>query len=360
MNVAINPLNPKEVFLSADWRSAWSGDGGLTWSERERGADISCITDIRFSKGRVYVTAMDEGTLVTEDNGKKWRQLWPLKYNADVSGHYWRVAVDNINGVDRIITTMSPWNAKLRRVVYSEDGGKTFKDTASGLPDYIVTPNTMWGQGHPHALAVDPKNPKVVYLGIDGDPAAGKMGGGVFKSEDGGHNWKQLANQPGSRRMFFGLAVDPTDSKRIYWGACAERGGLYRSEDSGVSWIRVFDKDQWLFNVLVTGDGTIYCPGKNLWRSTDHGKTWQQLTKLNDNRTILGLETDPRDPKTVWFSTTTWNDSAEGAVYKTRDGGVTWQEITGNLPHKKPQILRFNPETQELWAGHVGLYKIKQ
>jgi len=353
MNVAINPRNPKEVFISSDWRASWSGDGGLTWQERERGADISCITDIRFSKGHAYATAMDEGTLVTENNGKTWRQLWPLKYIPETSGHYWRVAVNTVNGVERIISTASPWNTKLRRVVYSEDGGKTLRDTTSGLPDYIVTPNTMWGQGHPRALAVDPNDPQIVYIGIDGDPSEGKMGGGIFKSEDGGINWKQLPNQPASRRMFYGLAVDPTDSNRIFWGSCGNNGGLHRTEDGGASWKNIFNKEQWIFNVLVTKEGVIYCPGNQLWRSTDHGNTWTQVTHFTAPKQIMGLEVDPRDPKTVWLS-------SDNGVFKTTDDGTTWQEITGNLPYNKPQILRFNPETNELWAGWVGLYRIKQ
>ncbi len=353
MNIAINPWNPKELFISADWRSAWSGDGGLTWSERERGADISCIADIRFTKGRAYATAMDEGTLMTENNGKKWRQLWPLKYDADLSGHNWRVAANTINGVDRIISTVSPWNTTARRVISSEDGGKTFKSTTAGLPDYKVTANTMWGEGHPRALAVDPNNPKIVYMGLDGDPSPGKSGGGIFKSEDGGQNWKQLASQPASRRMFYGLAVDPTESNRIFWGSCGTNGGLHRSEDGGVTWKNVFNKEQWIFNVLVTKEGVIYCPGNQLWRSTDHGNTWTQVTRFPKPAQIMGLEADPRDPKTLWLC-------SNNGVFKTSDGGITWQDITGNLPYRKPQVLRFNPETNELWAGCVGLYKIKQ
>ncbi len=360
-NVAINPLNPKELFLSANWRPCLSEDGGLTWNERCRGADISCITDIRFSKGRTYVTAMDEGTLVSEDNGKSWRQLWPLKWQPDFSGHNWRVAVNEINGVDRIISTVSPWEQNhANRVSISSDGGKTFKATTAGLPDYIVRDNTMWGSGYARALAVDPNNANVVYLGMDGDAAAGKSGGGIFKSEDGGATWKQLPNQPASRRIYYGLAVDPTDSKRLYWGACGTNGGLHRSEDGGQTWKQVFANEQWIFNVMVAKDGTVYCPGQNLWRSTDHGATWQQLTKFNNGRAIVGLETDPRDPKTLWISTTTWDGSNNGAVYKTIDGGATWQDITGNLPYVKPQILRFNPATNELWCGFVSLNKLKQ
>lgn len=360
MNITFNPTNSKELFISSDWRAAWSGDGGTTWHERARGADISCITDIRFSKGRVYTTAMDEGTLVSEDNGKTWRQLWPLKYLPDTSGHYWRMAVNTIDGVDQIVSAASPWNTPLRRVVFSADGGKTFADTTSGLPDYVPTANTMWGQGHPRALAVDPNDPRIVYLGLDGDATEGKTGGGIFKSEDGGATWKQLPNQPASRRMYYGLAIDPTDSKRIFWGACADNGGVHRTQDGGKSWERVLDKEPYVWNVLVTKEGVIYCSGRQLWRSTDHGATWTCLTRLETDRSVVGIEVDPRDPKTVWISQTTWNGSDAGGVYKTTDGGVTWKNITGNLPHRKPQILRFNPETNELWSGWVGLYKIKQ
>ena len=169
-----------------------------------------------------------------------------------------------------------------------------------------------------------------------------------------------MASQPRSRRMYFGLAVDPTDSRRLYWGACGDHGGVHRSEDGGATWQSVFTGETWVFNLHVTADGTVYCPGKNLWRSTDHGKTWKQLTKVKNDHVIVGLETDPRDPKTVWYAGTTWSGDVEGGVFQTRDGGATWQEITGNLPYRKPTLLRFNPATDELWAGGVGLYKIKQ
>jgi photosystem II stability/assembly factor-like uncharacterized protein len=112
--------------------------------------------------------------------------------------------------------------------------------------------------------------------------------------------------------------------------------------------------------VVATADGTIYCSGRQVWRSTDHGKTWKQLTKLTENRAIVALEINPRDPKTIWFSAATWGLASVGEIYKTVDGGDTWTDITGNIPFVKPLVLRFNPETNELWAGWVGLYKIKQ
>jgi len=361
-NIAINPLNPQELYISANWRPCLSADAGRTWTERVRGADISCIYDIAFRGGRTYASAMDEGTLMSEDQGQTWRQLWPRKYDAATSGHNWRLALTDNNGVERIISTVSPWDTKYPpRVIVSEDGGKTCKVITAGLPDYVIQRNTMWGTGYPRALAVDPKNSRVVYLGIDGDAGDGKPGGGVFKSEDGGYHWKQLPQQPTSRRAFFGLAVDPTDSQRIYWGACGDKGGLYCSPDGGASWHHVFANESWLFNILVTADGTVYCPGKNLWRSTDHGASWKQLTHFAAaNRVLVALEADPRDARTLWIGATSWDGSSDGAVYKTTDGGATWQDITGNLPYRKPIRLRFNTATNELWAGGVGLFKIRQ
>jgi photosystem II stability/assembly factor-like uncharacterized protein len=361
-NITLNPLNPKELYIAANWRPCHSGDGGLTWAERVRGADISCIYDVRFFKGRTYASAMDEGVLVSSDNGGLWHALWPLKYDDELGGHYWRLAISDNKGADRIVSACSPWNTqKPSRLVVSEDGGKTFKRAAAGLPATNPHANTMWGTGVPRAMAADPKDPKTLYLGIDGDPSNGKEGGGVFKSTDGGNTWAALPSQPGSRRMFFGLAVDPTDSKRLYWGACGTGGGLWRTEDGGASWQHVFKNEQWVFNVHVAADGTVYCPGNNLWRSTDHGKSWKQLTKFPfSSRIIVAVETDPADAKRLWFATTTWGGEASGDVYETCDAGATWQEITSDLPYRKPMLLRYNPDTHELWAAGVCLFKCKR
>jgi len=355
-NLAINPQRPGELFIAANWRNAFSADGGRTWEQRDRGADITCATDLRFVGSRIYVTAMDEGLLASEDNGSTWRVLCPLKYSTELSGHQWRVHVSP--SAERIVSTCSLWEKPLNCAVVSDDGGRTFTTHAEGLPPRRPTANTMWGEGYARALAADPTDPNVLYLGIDGDPVPGQsQGGGIFKSTDGGRTWAPLPAQPGSRRVFYGLAVDPTNPRRLYWGACGAGGGLYRSDDGGASWSHVFKNEVWVFNVAVSPTGVVYCPGANLWRSDDHGATWRKLTSFEGSVSIVGLEINPKDDRVLWLSRVTWGTGAVGSVHESRDGGATWSDITGDLPYVKPIVLRFNPATDELWAGGVGLFK---
>lgn len=359
-NIAINPRDGKELFISANWRCPYSTDGGVTWTERDAGADISVITDVRFHKDKIYVTVMDEGTLVSDSAGKTWKQLWPLSHVRGFSGHNWRVAIDEVNGKERVIATVSPWDDGSQSTVRSEDGGATFKIVKDGLPTQRLKKNTMWGRGYPRALAVDPNDPNVVYMGLDGDPESGNTGGGIFKSTDGGASWSQLANQPGSRRVFYGLAVDPTDSKRIFWGACGAGGGVWLSEDGGNSWKNVFANENFVWNIHIATDGVVYATGAQLHRSTDHGKTWKKLTNFPQGMSTVGLDIDPGDPKKIWVSNISWANTAVGGIHKSIDGGATWNEITGDIPFVKPMVVRFNPKTRELWAAGVGLYKTKQ
>ena len=387
-NLAVNPGNPSELFVSANWRTAFSPDGGVTWEERDSGADITCVTDIRFLGDKTYVTAMDEGLLVSADQGGSWRQLVPRKYDAATSGHEWRVIVwEGPGGATNIVATNSPWNAAGNAALVSPDGGASFIQCRGGLPEKRPRLNTMWGEGYARALAADPRTPQTLYLGIDGDPEPGRSepgrsepgrpepgrsepgrsepgkeetGGGIFKSLNGGKTWKRLAAQPASRRGFYGLDVDPTDPRRIFWGACGDNGGLHRSEDGGETWRRVFKEETWVFNAGVSASGAVYSLGSNVWRSVDHGNTWKRISGFSDGLAIVGLAIHPADDNVIWISKVSWGEDSGGGVYKTVDGGVTWTEITGDLPNRKPLVLRFNATTSELWAGGAGLYRISQ
>jgi photosystem II stability/assembly factor-like uncharacterized protein len=367
-SIVLDPADPDQVFIAANWRNVFSADGGRTLEERSTGADNTCHTDIRFLGGRTYVTAMDEGLFVSDDAGGVWRQLVPHKYEPLVSGHFWRVLAAPSGGSTRVVTTCSPWTSGsdpriANRVFVSEDGGGSFAMTTAGLPDHVPHANCVWGRSYPRALAADPNDPQVLYLGMDGDAEpAGRAGGGVFRSADGGRSWTRCPGQPGSRRMFYGLAVDPTDSRRLFWGATGKDGGVWRSQDAGASWELVFRNETWIWNLEVTASGTVLAAGKNLWRSGDHGRTWKAVTSFptTEAPVVVGIALDPADEQRLWISRTTWLAGGQGGIYRSCDGGASWQDITGDSPYRKPLILRYNPATRTLWAGGAGLYKLQQ
>ena len=361
-NISLSPADPDRVHMAGNWDPCMSHDGAKTWFESVKGADITCFHDIQHLGRATYGAAMDEGTCVTFDGGKTWKALAPKKWTAGLSGHHWRVLPQKLkDGRTRVICTVSPWahghdfNVKL---IVSEDGGKTFEE-AKGLPDYRTHANTMWGEGHGRAISADPTNPDIIYLGIDGDPEKGNAGGGVFKSTDGGHNWKQLPNQPGSRRMMYGIKVDPSNPKRIVWGACGNTAGVYVSENGGESWTKAPGLNDWIFNVEVTPKGTIYAGGNQLYRSDDHGKSFRAVTKLS-GVTAVGIAVDPADENRVWISASTWDGNKAGGIYESLDGGKTWKDITGDIPYTKPLVVRYNAETKELWAAGPAAFKTKR
>ena len=360
-NISLSPANPDRIHMAGNWNPAMSHDGGKTWFESARGADITCFHDIRHLGENTYGAAMDEGSFATYNRGETWKALFPLKWQAGMSGHHWRILPQKLkDGRVRIISTVSPW-AHGRdfpvKVIVSEDGGKSFTE-AKGLPDYRTHANTMWGEGHGRAIAADPVNPDVIYLGIDGDPEKGHNGGGIFKSVDGGRNWRQLPNQPGSRRMMYGLAVDPSNPKRIVWGACGATSGVYVSEDGGESWQKAQGLSDWIFNVEVTKKGTIYAGGNQLYRSDDHGRTFKTVSAFKPG-TAIGIAVDPANEDRVWVSVSTWDGNSGGGIYETVDGCKTWTEITGDIPYRKPLIVRYNETTRELWAAGPAAFKIK-
>ena len=358
----IDPFNADIFYYTDSWGIWRTDDAGLTWHEKIKGAPNTSGSDLSIDEeGNIFVATMDDGLLLSKDAGKKYQPVLPTEgFVKNISGHVWRVLSQPKSG--RIVATASPWHEKTNRVFWSDDRGKTFT-AASGLPVDRPKKNTMWGSGYPRALTADPFDENRLYLGIDGDD-----GGGFFVSSDGGKNWQRTIHQPGSLRVYNGLATDPTRKDRLVWGACGKGGGVYRTEDGGESWENVLPKMSWVFDVRFSKSGKIFAAGADgkpaIYASSDHGNSWKCLYHADFADAMDALAVDPSNEDHLYAGLVSWGEKAAGRVLYSPDGGMTWKDITGSLPDSTgPAANVFDPREGYLYtllyAGSVYKTKIE-
>lgn len=232
----------------------------------------------------------------------------------------------------------------------STDRGETWTHVA-GLREHPSRPEWQPGAGGLilHSIALDPRNPEHMWVGISSV--------GTFETTDGGTTW-QTRNK-GVRADFYPgpapdygqcvhkLLVDPTDPERlIQQNHC----GVYRSDDSGASWTEITNnlpsdfgfpmsvspsQPDTLWVIPHTGPefGRHMIDGHAaVWRSRDRGDSWEQLdTGLpgeNAYVTVLreAMATDRLDPVGVYFGTST------GQVFASPDEGDHWRLVADFLP----------------------------
>ena len=208
-------------------------------------------------------------------------------------------------------------------------------------------------------VAVAPSNPDIVYVasgeGIQRPDLS--VGNGVYRSSDGGRTWVHLGLAEG--QQIGGLSIDPHDPDRVFaavlghpYGPNPDRG-VFRSTDGGKHWEKVLYKDENTGAVQVTIDPVnpqvIYAdlwagrqgpwengawngPNSGLFKSTDGGTTWRQLTQgLPDpgqGLSRIGFCIAPSDP-TRLYATVAANASY-GGIYRSDDAGETWKKLNSD------------------------------
>jgi photosystem II stability/assembly factor-like uncharacterized protein len=258
----------------------------------------------------------------------------------------------------------------------SDDYGRTWNPIFDSQPTQSIG-----------AIAVAPSDPNVVYA------ASGEglrrpdlsVGDGIYKSTDAGKTWQHLGLSDG--QQIPALAIDPHDPNRVYaavlghpYGPNEERG-IYRSTDGGVTWKQVLAKgpdtggsqvilDPGNANVVYAAmwecrlgpweDGNEY-EGTHggLFKSTDGGDTWQQLTKgLPENLAQIQIDIAASDPNRLYASTSTTQQGAYATgsglgLYRSDNAGASWYKVTddprpalkiggGDLP--VPRVDPKNPD----------------
>lgn len=221
----------------------------------------------------------------------------------------------------------------------------------SKLPWELIGP-TLQG-GRIEAIAPDPDRPATMYVGVGS--------GGLWKTVNNGLTWQSIFDQQASAAIG-DVAVAPSDSTTIWVGTgevlLARSGlpgmGVFKSEDSGTTWTNMGLMDtQHIGRVVIhpTDKNTVYVAAighqnspnqqRGVFRTQDGGITWQKVLYVNDQTSAIDLVFDPQDPETLYGSL--WQRSVEGqshtgtesGLYKTTDGGENWKRLTGGLPSGK-------------------------
>ena len=203
--------------------------------------------------------------------------------------------------------------------------------------------------GRSVAVAGHPTDPATFYFGA--------CAGGVWKSDDGGTYWRNISDGSFNSAAVGAIAVSQSDPSVVYvgMGEACPRGnvsagdGVYRSTDGGRSWshmglqatkhisrVRIHPANPDLVYVAALGDIFQSNEERGVFRSRDGGKTWDHVLHRSSNSGAADLTMDPTNPRimftTLWQARRKpWNFSSggpESAIFRTTDGGDTWDDIT--------------------------------
>jgi photosystem II stability/assembly factor-like uncharacterized protein len=197
--------------------------------------------------------------------------------------------------------------------------------------------------------------------GVAGQPNLyyfGSVGGGVWKTSNGGVTWEPIFDdQPIA--SIGALAVAPSNPNIIYVGSgeadfrsnLSYGNGAYKSTDGGKTWTNIGLRDSRHIArivvdprdpgvVLVAALGEAYGPSseRGVFRSTDGGATWQKVLYKDENIGAIDLAADPDNPQTILAAVVhdrrpPWSiyapTTTSGAIYKSSDAGATWSQLTG-------------------------------
>ena len=225
-----------------------------------------------------------------------------------------------------------------------------FAQATAALEFRAIGPTIM--SGRVSDLAVVESDPRIFYVGT--------ASGGVWKTENAGitfeHIFKDEATAsvgdvtvaPSNPNVVWVGTGEPQNRQSSPWG-----NGVYRSTDAGRTWshlglsnthhiarIQVHPRDPDVAYVAAVGHLWGANPERGVYRTTDGGETWEQILYIDDDTGAIDLVMDPADPRTLFAATyqrrrRAWGFNGGGpgsGIHRTTDGGDTWTELADGLP----------------------------
>ncbi len=253
----------------------------------------------------------------------------------------------------------------------TEDGGKTYANISDGF----------FG-GSIGSIAVAKSDPNVIYVGGGEVTVRGNVssGYGVWKSEDAGKTW-QFAGLPKSRHIPR-IVIDPQNPEIVYAAVLGniykptQNRGVYKSIDGGKTWSKILFADPQAGAVELVMDPNnprnLYAAtwrlqrtpyslssggeGSALWKSTDRGATWTEISKHNGfaegTLGIIGVTVSPLDSERVWAIV---ENKEKGGVYRSDDGGTNWKQVNDSraLRQRAWYYTKIYADTQDIDGVYV-------
>jgi photosystem II stability/assembly factor-like uncharacterized protein len=279
-----------------------SEDGGVSWTSSTAGVPSEWMNTtywIVFDpqvRGRMW-----SANSYTHDlpRPKMWRHNSVLTYKgglctSDDGGKNWtksNTGMDETASTHILLDPTSPVNARVlyvagfgRGVYKSSDGGRTWTLKNNGIT-----------QEEPFAWRLARSSNGTLYVVIARRSEDGSLGnagdGALYRSTDGAEHWQPVSLPEGTNGPN-GLAIDPRSPDRLYLAAWAratgehgDGGGIFLSEDGGKNWKQVLDKDRHIYDVTVDPENStvLYAAGfeSSAWRSADRGLHWSRIPGFN-------------------------------------------------------------------------------
>ena len=213
----------------------------------------------------------------------------------------------------------------------------------------------------------------------------GATGGGLFKTTDGGTTWTPVTDGQVGSASVGAVAMAPSDPDIVYIGMgevqlranVLQGDGVYRSDDAGKSWrhlgladthaigrIRIHPTDPDRVYVAALGHPFGPNPERGVFRTTDGGETWEKVLFRDERTGAVDLVMDPTDPDVLYATLwqvyrkpwRLWSGGEGSGIFKSTDGGDTWTEITRNpgLPDGvlgKITIAVSGADPSRVWAN---------
>jgi photosystem II stability/assembly factor-like uncharacterized protein/tetratricopeptide (TPR) repeat protein len=201
-------------------------------------------------------------------------------------------------------------------------------------------------------IAIDPSDPGVMYVGTEN--------AGVYKSIDGGISWQPAHNGLG-RAWIHSIVIDPENPRTVYVGVST--GGVYKTTDGGQTWFEAntgFRNFGWEGAAMLAMDPQdsqhlLFTAQNGLYETRNAGEGWQKIHETYPSTCFLDVKFHPTDSQTLFavarYSQPGEGESCHGGVFKSEDGGQTWEGIGLEgieIPANLHQMLAIDQQNGEL------------